>query len=398
MSEVNEKMAQIIHVDMDAFFAAVEVRDDPGLAGKPLIIGALPTERGVVSTCSYEARKYGVRSAMSIKEAYRRCPNGIYMHPNGEKYSEASRQIRKIWGDYTDLVECVSIDEGFLDVSGSAHLFGGAAAIGREIKRKTAETVRLTCSVGVGYSMMSAKLASEEKKPDGFFEIPTPEALRELIIDRNVRVIYGVGAKTADLLQRVGITTVRHIYENTQGVTALLGNHGRQIIKLAEGADDRRVTPFSAAKSVGTEQTFQQDTKDFAYLKDVLLLTAQKLSYEARVRGIFAHTVTLKVTYGDMKSITRSKTGETTSKAQAIYETAAALLDKVERRPVRLVGISLSNLTDSPNTQMSLFDRGEAGQSKLDDAMLTLQKKYGRGVVKPASVLGAEKRIMQSDE
>jgi len=390
---------RIVHVDLDAFFAAVEVRDNPELAGKPLIIGALPSERGVVSTCSYEARKYGVRSAMSIKDAYRRCPHGIYMHPNMYKYKEASQQVHKIWSDYTDICEYVSLDEGFMDVTGSEHLFGGAAAIGHEIKRRTVETVGLTCSVGIGFSMMSAKLASEEDKPDGFFEIPTPQALRELIIDRSVRTIYGVGAKTADELQRIGITTVRHIYENPQDVVALLGNHGKQIIELADGIDHRKVTPSSEAKSIGTEQTFQQDTMDFAYLKDVLLLTAQKLSFDVKLKDIYAHTITLKVTYADMKSITRSKSGGATNNAQTIYETAAALMDKIERRSIRLIGITLSNFTTSPNMQMSLFDAGEDEQkSKLEDALLKLQKKYGRSIVKTASVLGAEKRIGESDD
>jgi len=389
---------QIVHVDLDAFFAAVEVRDNPDLAGKPLIIGALPNERGVVSTCSYEARKYGIRSAMSIKDAYRRCPHGIYMHPNMYKYKEASRQVHKIWSDYTDICEYVSLDEGFMDVTGSEHLFGGATNIGHEIKRRTLETVGLTCSVGIGFSMMSAKLASEEDKPDGFFEILTPQALRDLIIDRNVRTIYGVGAKTADELQRIGIMTVRHIYENPQGVVALLGNHGKQIIELADGIDHRKVTPSSDAKSIGTEQTFQQDTTDFAYLKDVLLLTAQKLSFDVKLKGIYAHTITIKITYADMKSITRSKSGDATNKAQIIYETAAALMDKFERYPIRLVGITLSNFTTSPNMQMSLFDNGENEQkSKLDDALLNLQKKYGRSIVKTASVLGAEKRIGEND-
>ncbi|MCL2618481.1 MAG: DNA polymerase IV [Defluviitaleaceae bacterium] len=390
---------RIVHVDLDAFFAAVEVRDNPELAGKPLIIGALPGERGVVATCSYEARKYGVRSAMSIQEAYRRCPQGVYMHPNMHKYREASRQVHKIWSDYTDLCEYVSLDEGFMDVTGSEHLFGGAGEIGHEIKRRTLENVGLTCSVGLGFSMMSSKLASEEDKPDGFFEIPTPQALRDLIIDRSVRTIYGVGAKTADELQRIGITTVRHIYGNTQGVVALLGNHGRQIIELADGIDHRRVTPSSEAKSIGTEQTFQKDTKDFAYLQDVLLLTAQKLSFDVKLKGIYAHTITLKITYADMKSVTRSKSGNATNNARIIYETAAALLDKIERRPIRLIGITLSNFTTSPAMQMSLFDTSEDEQkNKLDDAMLELQKKYGRGIVKTASVLGAEKRIGESDD
>ena len=206
----------IIHVNMDAFYAAVEVRDDPELRGKPLIIGALPHERGVVSTCSYEVRKYGVRSAMSIKEAYRLCPGGIYIHPNMGKYIEASGRIHDIWLTYTDIIEYISLDEGFLDVTGSAARFGGAREVGLLIKERTAAETRLTCSVGVGYSKTSAKLASEEKKHDGYFEIPSPEALKTLIMDRNVSAIYGVGPKTAESLQGVGIATVREILDNKQ--------------------------------------------------------------------------------------------------------------------------------------------------------------------------------------
>jgi len=393
-SKAEPKQYKIVHIDMDMFFAAVEIRNNPELVGKPLIIGALPSERGAVSTCSYEARKFGVRSAMSIKEAFRLCPEGIYMHPNGHKYTEASKQIHKIWNDYTDLCETISLDEGFLDVSGSEHLFGGAAAIGHEIRRRVKDETGLTCSVGIGYSMMSAKLASEEKKPDGFFEILTPEALRNLIIDRSVRTIYGVGAKTAAELQRIGITTVRGIYESRQAVIHLLGNHGRQIIDLADGIDTRRVTPYAEPKSIGNEHTFQQDIKDFDYLRDVLLLVAQKLSFDIRLKGIYARTVTLKVTYSDMKQITRAKSGEPTDRASVIYETASALLDKIEKRLVRLVGISLSGFSDTPDQQMTLFDSGDNGQhDKLSESMMKLQIKYGRDIVKTASELRAEKRV-----
>jgi len=390
---------KIVHIDMDMFFAAVEIRDNPELAGKPLIIGALPHERGVVSTCSYEAREFGVRSAMSIKEAFRRCPHGIYMHPNGRKYTEASRQIHKIWSDYTDLCEYISLDEGFLDVTGSEHLFGGAAAIGHEIRRRVKTETGLTCSVGIGYSMMSAKLASEEKKPDGFFEILTPTALRELIIDRSVRTVYGVGAKTAAELERLGITTVCGIYESREAVAKLLGNHGRQIIDLADGIDTRKVTPATEPKSIGNEHTFQEDIRNFDYLRDVLLLVAQKLSFDIRIKGLYCRTVTLKVTYSDMKQITRAKSGNPTDRASVIFETAAALLDKIEKRPVRLVGISLSGFSDTPNLQMSLFDSGEDNShEKLSDAMMKLQKKYGRGIVKTADELRAEKRVWGDEQ
>jgi len=389
---------RIIHIDMDAFYAAVEVRDNPDLAGKPLIIGAIPGERGVVATCSYEARSFGVRSAMSISEAYRRCPQGIYMRPNPHKYRDASQQVHKIWADYTDVCEYVSLDEGFLEVSGSAHLFGGAHVIAQEIKHRTKREVGLTCSVGIGYSMMSAKLASEEKKPDGYYEILTPEALKSLIFERNVRVIYGVGAKTAESLARIGITKVSQICEQSDKVIQLLGKHGAQIVELANGIDIRKVTPHLETKSIGTETTFQTDIKDFDYLSDVLVLLAQKLSFDIRMKGLSCRTITLKVTYGDMKSITRSKTLETvTNKTSEIFQVASSLLDIVEKRPIRLIGITLSGFGEDVGGQLSLFDIEKedegARQNALDDAFMKLQLKYGRNIVKTGNELRAQKRI-----
>jgi DNA polymerase-4/DNA polymerase IV (DinB-like DNA polymerase) len=237
---------------------------------------------------------------------------------------EASRQIHKIWSDYTDLCESVSIDEAFLDVTDSEHLFGGATAIGHEIKRRVKLESGLTCSVGIGYSIMSAKLASEEMKPNGFYEIPTSEALRNLIIDRNVRVVYGVGAKTAKELERIGITTVRQIYESREAVISLLGNHGNQIVELADGIDDRRVTPYTEQKSLGSEHTFQENIGDFDYLKDVLLLIAKNLSFEIRLKEIYCRTITLKITYSDMKQITRSKSGDATNKSSSLNRRRAS--------------------------------------------------------------------------
>lgn len=383
----------IIHVDMDAFYAAIEIRDNPALAGKPLIIGALPHERGVVSTCSYEARKYGVHSAMSIKEAYRRCPRGIYMHPNGEKYWTASQHVHAIWADYTDIVEYVSLDEGYLDVTGTTLLHGDPKEIGFKIKRRVVEEIGITCSVGVGYSMMSAKLASEEMKPDGFFEIRSPEALKKLIIDRDVRTIMGVGAKTAEVLHQAGLYTVRDLYDRRKLVVTLLGNHGKQILELADGVDHRAVTPYMDPKSIGKEHTFQEDIRDFSYLKDMLLLIARELSFEVHEKGLFAATVTLKITYANMKQITRSKTGDFTNRAGEIYQTAAALLQAIDKRPVRLVGISLSNLSKTGARQISLLDTNNYEQEeKIDDVTFQIQRKFGKGAVKTANELSAEKR------
>ena len=251
-------MRFIIHIDMDCFYAAVEARDNPVLRGRPLIIGSLPQERGVVSTCSYEARKFGVHSAMNIKDAYRLCPNGIFMHPNFEKYKRVSRQLHEIWENYSDIFEYVALDEGYLDVShvNSAQY---ARKIAFEIKRRVRNETSLSCSVGIGYSMTSAKLASEEKKPDGFFEILTPDNFVALIIDRSVRVLYGVGEKTAEKLNNNGIFTVRDIQLNRNKVISLLGSKiGKYIADLSWGIDERAVTPYDEkdAKSIAREVTF----------------------------------------------------------------------------------------------------------------------------------------------
>ena len=227
----------ILHVDMDAFFAAVEVRDNPSLRGKPLIIGSLPHERGVVATCSYEARPYGVRSGMNIKDAYRLCPQGVYMHPNFDKYKTVSRQLHEIWEAYASAAESIALDEAYLDLTETAGDWETAREIAQTIKRRTLQEVGLTCSVGVAYSKTAAKTASEEKKPDGYFEIRTAEDFVNLIIDRDVRVLYTVGAMTAEKLHGAGIHTVRDIRERQEEVIRLLGKQGRWITRLAQGAE-----------------------------------------------------------------------------------------------------------------------------------------------------------------
>ena len=386
-------------MDMDAFYAAVEVRDDPELRGKPLIIGALPSERGVVSTCSYEARKFGVRSAMSIKEAYRRCPNGIYMHPNMHKYYEASMAVRKIWNDYTDLIEYLSLDEGYLDVTESMHLFGGAGQIASEIKQRTLENVGLTCSVGIGFSMSTAKLASEEKKPNGLFEIPTAEFFMDLVAERTVQTLSGVGGKTAEKLNQNGIYRVRDIWRVPEIIIALLGKHGQYIVELAHGIDNRRVTPHfeEEAKSISREHTFQKDITDIDYLKDVLILLARELSDKLRFSGLFCRTVTLKVTFANMKSITRSKSGNAINRSRDIYATAAELLDKVERRAIRLIGIGLGGLSETDDRQLTLYDieneKADSRRKVLDEKLMDIQRRYGKASIKTATELGAEQRI-----
>ena len=357
-SEIRDRMRQIIiHVDMDAFYASVEVRDDQSLAGKPLIIGALPTERGVVATCSYEARKYGVHSAMNIKEAYRRCPHGIYMHPNFDKYRQVSEQIRRIWYDYAVKMETIALDEAYLDVTYSAGSFERAGEMAREIKARTLSEVGLTCSVGIAYSKTAAKTASEEKKPDGYFEIRTQQDFVDLMIDRKVRALYTVGEKTAEKLNRLGIYTIRDIQERKQEVLERFGKHGQLITDLAFGIDDRQVVEYKPedAKSLSREVTFQEDTGNYRLLDDVLVLLALSVEDRAKRHNLHGNGVTLKLTYADMQSITRSK-AITADSAEDIYTEASKLLEKVEKRPVRLIGTGIYNLSGDEGRQMTLDD------------------------------------------
>ena len=364
----------IIHVDMDAFYASVETRDDPSLRGKALIIGSLPHERGVVATCSYEARKFGVRSGMSIRDAYRLCPGGIFMRPNFGKYKAVSAQLHAIWDSYASASEAVALDEAYLDVTKRAGDWEGARRIAREIKRRTGEELHLTCSVGVAYSKTAAKIASEEKKPDGYFEILSPEDFVSLVRDRDVKVLYTVGSSTAERLYASGIYTVRDIQQRQEDVIRLLGKQGHWITQIAFGIDDRRVEPYrpEEAKSIGRELTFQKDVDNFGLLRDVLFLMALNLENRARRVGLRGRGVTLKLTYADMKSITRSRSPAACDSAVSIWRDAVRLLDKVEKRPVRLVGVSLYNLTGEEEQQLRLegFDDADRLEQEKERSRL----------------------------
>ncbi len=375
----------IIHVDMDAFFASVETRDNPNLRGKPLIIGALPGERGVVATCSYEARKYGVHSAMNIKGAYRLCPNGIYMHPNIDKYRAVSAQLHKIWNTYASAAETIALDEAYLDVTEKAGNLEGARRIAQAIKQRTKDEVGLTCSVGVAYSKTAAKTASEEKKPDGYFEIPSAQDFLNLIIDRNVSVLYTVGKMTAEKLNALGIRTVRDIRENPETVARLLGKQGQWITKLAFGVDDRKVTPYRPqdAKSISREVTFQEDVQNYDLLRDVLALLALCVEHRAKRHGLLGNGVTLKLTYFDMKGITRSRITSACDSAVMIWQTAVELLENVEKRPVRLIGVGIYNLSGEEGRQLTMDDFMNESHDRRDEEMRkmldTLQHRYKLG-------------------
>lgn len=367
---------------MDAFYAAVEIRDNPALRGKALIIGALPHERGVVATCSYEARKYGVRSAMNIKEAHRLCPDGIYLHPNFEKYRAVSAQLHSIWNEYAEAAEYIALDEAYLDVTKTAGNWERACAFAKAIKSRILAELGLTCSIGVAYSKAAAKTASEEKKPNGYFEIPSAEDFVNLVMDRDVRVLYTVGAKTAEKLNKAGIYTIRHIRQKPDETIRLLGKQGRLLTQLAMGIDERRVVQYKPedAKSISREFTFQADVNDFAFLRDALLLLAISVERRAEKVGLYGESATLKITYADMKTITRSKAIDATRSAGEIYKCSSELLEQIKPGPVRLIGVGIHRLTREQNRQLrleDLFADEKSGQDIINDALISLQQRYG---------------------
>ena len=315
-----------------------------------------------------------MHSGMNIKEAYRLCPMGVYMHPNMEKYKTISGRLHEIWQSYASALEGVAYDEAYLDVTEQAVNLEGARRIAREIKQRTLDELHLTCSVGVAYSKTAAKTASEEKKPDGYFEIPTKEDFVNLVIDRDVRVLYTIGAMTAEKLYSYGIRTVRDIQDKKDMVINLLGKQGRWITQLAFGIDDRKVTPYRPedAKSISREVTFQEDVSNFELLKDVLVLLALCVEHRAERYGLHGNGVTLKLTYGDMKGITRSRITPYCDSASKIYENAVQLHEGVEKRPVRLVGAGIYNLSGEEDRQLTMEDlmAGQEGDSEIIRAAL----------------------------
>lgn len=369
----------IIHVDMDAFFASVEIRDNPSFKNKPLIIGSLPKERGVVSTCNYIAREFGIHSAMNIKDAYKLCPNGIYMHPNFEKYKKVSDQIHAIWEDYTDEMEAIALDEAYLDVTDKVRNLDDARVIAHTIKQRVLDEIGLTCSVGLAYSKVAAKTASEEKKPNGYFEILNENDFVQLVINRDVGELYTVGKKTCELLNKNGIYKIYDIQNNKEKMIQLLGKRGEFIYDLSYGIDERELKPYKRenAQSMSREITFQKDVEDYDFLKDVLFLLALCVEKQLRKYHLHGMGVSLKVTYSNMKTITRSRIVHSCDYAIEIQNEAVLLLSQIEQNKIRLIGTGVYNLSNLPIKQLSFDDTSIEEISKLtNDEIKRLSLKY----------------------
>ena len=380
----------ILHVDLDAFFAAVEQRDRPELRGRPVVVGGAGGEdaRGVVSAASYEARVFGIHSAMSMREAYRRCPDAVFLPVDGRRYQAASREVMSILRRFTPLVEPISIDEAFLDVTGSAALFGDGPAIARRIKDETRAEVGLTASVGVASTKLVAKIASDLHKPDGLVVVPIGEEeafLAPLPIGR----LWGVGEKTAIALRDYNVRTIGDLAALPPDLLIRrFGKHGASLVSRARGLDADPVHEGDPAKSVGHEHTFDVDTSDPELIERTLLAMADGVAGRLRSAGVRAGTVAVKIRDSSFRTITRQRTlAEPTDMTGPIYATAIDLArPEIRGMRVRLLGVTASNLGE--REQLSLFESGDPRQRRAIEAADSLRRRYGEGTVTRARLLG----------
>jgi len=388
----------IIHVDMDAFYASVEQRDNPEYRGKPVIVGADPKDgkgRGVVSAASYEAREFGVHSALPIGQAYRRCPQGVFLSVRMSRYQEVSLHIFSIFRRYTDLVEPLSLDEAFLDVTGSLRLFGTPQAIGAQIQRDIWEHEHLNASVGVATTKFVAKVASDLQKPQGFVIVPKGTE-RAFLHDLPIERLWGAGPKTANLLRGRGYETIGQLAEaSCVDLSVWLGKQGKHFWDLANGLDDREVIPGEPAKSIGAETTFEHDTSDIQVIHQTLLELAKRVGSRLRAEGVQARTLTLKFRTAKFQTYTRSITlQEPTDQDPTMYHVALALLDRLPcaNEKARLLGIAgLHLIKPEGSCQLSLFSSGRETHAHITKAMDDIRSRFGDQAIQPATLLSKVK-------
>jgi DNA polymerase-4 len=379
----------ILHVDLDAFFAAVEQRDRPELRGKPVIVGGDPRGRGVVSAASYEARRFGVHSAMSLNEALRRCPDGVFLPVDGRRYQQASRDVMGVLRRFTPQVEPISIDEAFLDVTGSRRLFGDGATIGRLIKEAVRGEVGLTVSVGVATTKLVAKIASDLRKPDGLVVVP-PGAEAGFLAPLPISRLWGVGEKTAVALAEYGVRTIGDLAAIAPDVVVRrFGKHGGSLVDRARGIDRDPVHTGDPAKSVGHEHTFDADTRDPELIERTLLAMADGVAGRLRSAGVRASTVAVKIRDSSFRTITRQRTlPEPTDMTEPIFHAALELArPEVRGIRVRLLGVTASNLGE--REQLGLFPTDDPRHRAAIEAADALRRRYGEDAVTRGRLVGA---------
>ncbi|MFN0053757.1 MAG: DNA polymerase IV [Planctomycetales bacterium] len=382
----------ILHVDMDAFYASVEERDRPELAGKPLIVAGSPRERGVVSAANYAVRHFGVRSAMPTATALRLCPQVTIVPPRHARYAEVSGQIRDILLRYTPLVEPLSLDEAFLDVSGSERLFGPAPAIGRTIQREIREALALTASVGVAPNKFLAKIASDLQKPNGFVVVD-PARIQEFLDPLPVGRLWGVGRVTEQTLQSLGVRTIADVRALAEDdLRQRFGEWGGHLWRLSRGIDDRTVIPDRESKSISHETTFATDLEDHAALRGWLRELTEQVAWRMRRHGLRGRTVHLKIRFASFQTITRSSTlPRATDLTDEIWRAASTLLETKlsEGVPrIRLIGVGVSGFDGGREVQGTLFADDERNRlTNLDAVADRIRARFGNGALHRASGL-----------
>ncbi|WP_432406612.1 DNA polymerase IV [Wukongibacter sp. M2B1] len=345
---------KIIHVDLDAFFASVEVIDDPSLKGKPVIVGGV-SSRGVVCTCSYEARKYGVHSAMPGFMAKKRCPHGIFLPVRHWRYSEVSREVFKIFYELTDRVEPLSIDEAFLDIT---HMDEDPLDVAHLIKERVMKETGLTISVGISYNKFLAKLASDWNKPDGI-KVISKEMIPDILRPLSIKKVYGIGRKSAEKLKSIGIFTIDDLLRlPKEYLEEFFGKYGNEIYDRIRGIDNRMVKPSRERKSIGRETTLAEDSSDKEHLRKYLLRFSKNVSETLVSKGILTKTITVKIKTSNFQSHTKSRTiYDYINSYEQIYSIASDILDEIELEDeIRLIGLTVANLSQNEAKQLSFFD------------------------------------------
>lgn len=377
----SEHQRWIMHVDMDAFYASVEILDNPNLKGLPVIVGGR-SARGVVSTCSYEARKFGVHSAMPLFEARRLCPHGVYLPVRPHRYAEISGKIMAIFRETSPLVEQLSIDEAFLDLTGMERL-GGAETIAHQVQDRIQEELKLSASVGLAPNKFLAKLASDMDKPHGFVKI-TPGEAEAMLAPMPVTKIFGIGRSAEDKLKQFGIEKIGQLASADVAILRkVFGINAEQVKRLALGLDDRPVVNEEEAKSIGKENTFDYDLTDFESCRDEVLDLSGQVGWRLRRENLAGHTVTLKVKFADFHTITRSSTGDRLiAWDEEIFSLAEQMLRKINVKPgVRLLGVSVSSLFRPEDEPVLGFAEDERMQRR-NRAIDSLKSKFGENIIK----------------
>ncbi len=379
----------ILHIDMDAFFASVEQRDDPRLVGKPVLVGG-SSHRGVVAAASYEARKFGARSAMPMAEALRRCPHAIVVFPRRARYEEVSAAVFDVFRSYTPLVEGLSLDEAFLDVTASRSLFGDGASVARKIKADIRAAVGLTASAGVAPCKFAAKIASDLDKPDGLTIVGPDVAafLAPLSVDR----MWGIGPKTAPTLRRLGYRTIGDLARApVESLTRVLGSRGADVRALANGDDPRDVEPHREAQSIGAECTYDEDLTTKEAIARTLLAHASKVAERLTESGLSANAVVVKLKYADFTLLTRRTTlDEAASDTTTLHEASLELLDRfpLDGARVRLTGVAALDLTEGTARQPTLFrDRDAEKRRHVESLILSAKDRFGGRAITFATLL-----------